>query len=151
MCEEKSNGGTTTTRHTLVDWLLRVPLWHGGGCAAVGWFGRRRRHRCVRVWFFLSGLLKISVRFGEPEWNYCKIHSTQHENFEASLSPPVPPPAAAAALGIRLHKYTPPFAISSRHLRQSRSVVVFMGQEFHGSDRVKTRVRAFEAHFEGLK
>ena len=96
MCEEKSNGGTTTTRHTLVDWLLRVPLWHGGGCAAVGWFGRRRRHRCVRVWFFLSGLLKISVRFGEPEWNYCKIHSTQHENFEASLSlpPSVPLPSS---------------------------------------------------------
>ena len=60
-------------------------------------------------------------------------HSTRRENFEASLSS-----FAFAAVGIRLHKYTPPFAISSRHLRQSRSaVVVFMGQEFQGTERTK--------------
>ena len=72
VCEEKSNGWRRRDTRWLVDWLLHAgpPLWHGAGGgrdAAVGRFGRRRRRRrCVRVWFFLPTLRESPVGFGAP-------------------------------------------------------------------------------------
>ena len=102
MCEEKSNGGTTTatTRHTLVDWLLHAGpslAWRRKEEAArqlVGLLAAAAVYVCgfsslrfERSLLGLANLSGISVRLTQPN-----PRISRHLSLSVPLPSPSPPP-----------------------------------------------------------